>query len=302
MKPRENTATTRGWVGALAHRPGLPLGCLAFVLLAIAFTLRGFPIELLAQPLERSVESATGAQLELGTHSNGSAWRLPELRATEARLGWPSGETLQVTSASLRFRPSPRWLLGEPQFDLQLDTDAGQFRGATAPGTGELSGTVRDFDLARLPPLLEGRLALRGRADAEVKLTPGVGPRNGRVAFRAREGALRIGTAEAKEIPFSALSLHLEFDAEGLRLGEEGQFESPQGNARLRGEIRGWGAAATRQLDLEVELSLQGEGASDLLAQFGLGADAAKGRVHISGGMVNPILTVSQGTDPLESP
>jgi type II secretion system protein N len=268
---------------------GAPLGCLALILI---FSVAIFPYERFREAAADQLRSATGAQVEIGALDGGLSIGGPALDASGVQLRWADGSSLELVRARVRPAWSLSWLSGRPALGVAVDSALGNVSGTWWPGNaGGFSGSLREVDLAGLPPsLLGGPPPLIGHADAELDLRLEEGSPCGTVELEARGGSLSM-----QDLPMAIPYERLVGQA---RLGEGGAIDlldvaldGPMGAATGGGSIGAAPRFALAPMDLDVELEVVDANLRPMVRNWGVRLDGSgRARLRITGSFSRPIV------------
>ena len=237
---------------------------IAAIGLTLLFMLLRFPYDLLAQRIAQSVEQQTGTRISLGEISVGLVKFGPGLEAEAVRIIQPNGTRYDLDQVGVRPALSLSWLTGRPALAMEVSSVQGEVDGvATLGEPGGFRGTLRELDLAQLPPdLLRSPLELQGTTDADIDLLGG----EGSLRFDARDGSLGHPNLPFG-LPFTSFTGDIDLGGEAMAQIRDLTLQSPLASGRGRGTVGKGPTFASAPLRLEIELTVSGAIQSALVNQ-----------------------------------
>jgi type II secretion system protein N len=233
----QRVARTRARAGRSGGFP-ISLAALAALLLFVLFVLLGFPYEVLARRVARTLEPTLGARISFGSAGPGLGLSGPGVTARDVQLLWPDAPALQFERLSLRPAWSLSWLRGRPALQIGLAGELGRLDATVWPGSvGGLEGEVHRLDLEGLP--LEAwrpGLDLAGILDGQFQLARDGAALQGTARFAARDGRLGLPVLPLA-LPYAALEGELRLAEGGLLEVALLELEGPMVGLSLEGSV-----------------------------------------------------------------
>ncbi|RIL00224.1 MAG: type II secretion system protein GspN [Proteobacteria bacterium] len=276
--------------GLTGARRALAIALAASVLTAF-FVVIGFPYHLVTARIERAVEAATGARVEIGRFAIGLHWLLPQLRAWDVDVTTPAGRRLQLARVRVHPAPSLAWLRGRPALALALRSPLGELDGTVVVrGEPAFRGELRALQLGPLA-LLESiapGAALDGRADAEIDLALAESGPAGSARFDVANGSLALPLLPIG-VPFESLHGDLVLGGDALAKIEALDLAGPLIAFQAKGVVGAAPVAVDAPLDLDATLEVRDPTVRSMIGGQGIALDASgRAELHVGGTLGNP--------------
>ena len=274
---------------------GIPLSA---VVLTSFFIFLGFPYDLVRDRLVFQLESATGAEIEIGELSARVTVGGPGLAAAPVSAVLPGRQRIEIERLRLRPAWSLAWLQGNAALHVDIESPLGELDGVVFVGSEPgFAGKLRGVQLSSLPLdgvlpdlTLEGSLDL----DADVRRDAETGDPRGEVTFAATEGSVLVAAAPMP-VPYDTLRGSVLLGGDQLALIREIELDGPMIGAKITGTIEHAEVRGDAPLALEATVVVKVLPMQALVRRLGVQLDQhGSADVQLGGTLQNPRLKTTR--------